>query len=168
MYKLSKFNYVCENQNGDLLLFNTYVGMDSKCKIKSKDLQSKFLNNLALDNSIIEKLLEKGLIVPQETNEDLKLYHLLNEILSSKNLLLTISPTECCNFRCKYCYESHANAMMMEKTKNNIISYIKNNIHKFTKLDVSWFGGEPLLAIDTIIDLSNDFISSTEESIPRR
>ena len=42
--------------------------------------------------------------------------------------------------------------------KHAIVNYIKNNIHKFTELNVTWFGGEPLLALNDIREMSREFM----------
>ena len=73
-------------------------------------------------------------------------------------LSFVISLTEQCNFLCKYCYETHNPMKLFSDVKQNIINHIKHNIHNFTALDVTWFGGEPLLSFNDIIDLSQDFM----------
>lgn len=43
---------------------------------------------------------------------------------------------------------------MSEATQDAIIKYIEDNIHKYSGLIVSWFGGEPMEAMDIIENLS--------------
>ena len=43
-------------------------------------------------------------------------------------------------------------------TVNNIKKFVSNELHKHSKLTVAWFGGEPLLAMDIIEDLSLYFL----------
>lgn len=158
-YKLSKFSYSCKNNNGDLLLFNSLTGLKSICKIKTESHQANLQNNIFPENDATNKLLSKGIIVDSNLNEDLKLKSTISEILSPPDLSLTISPTEACNFRCKYCYESHDAITMNEDVRDSIILFVRNNMHKFTKLNISWFGGEPLVALDSVVYLSNEFIN---------
>lgn len=77
-------------------------------------------------------------------------------------LTLTINPTLSCNFRCKYCFEKdHRNEFMTEDVENDIVSFVKS--HNSSKLlDVTWFGGEPLLAFNTICHLSERLIPIKE------
>lgn len=159
MYKLSKFNYSCFNYKNELLLFNTLKGTESMCKIIDKNNQEKFLNNFKLlDQRIVDKLINKGLIINEDVDEDRKLDSLIQKYMAPKDLSITISPTEGCNFRCKYCYETHENLRMSSETRENIISFVKDNIHKFTDLNINWFGGEPLLMLNEVLDMSEKFI----------
>ena len=78
----------------------------------------------------------------------------LEEVLND-SLVLTIMPTEACNFRCTYCYENHESITMSYKTLDHILTYISEQIGNFKKLHISWFGGEPTLCKDTILRTSN-------------
>lgn len=78
---------------------------------------------------------------------------ILYNSLTDEKLTLTILPTEQCNFRCVYCYED----FKIGKMRPDIISGIKNLISirapSLRILNLSWFGGEPLLANDIIRDI---------------
>lgn len=77
----------------------------------------------------------------------------LARCVSSKRLQLTILPTEKCNFRCTYCYEDFAIGRMKKPT----IEGIKRLIHNrpdMQELSIAWFGGEPLLAMSVIREIS--------------
>lgn len=72
---------------------------------------------------------------------------------SSQNMHLTLIPTYYCNFNCTYCYEkSRPNIFMSEEIQKNIIAFVKEKKPDF--LHVTWYGGEPLLAFDKIISLT--------------
>lgn len=81
---------------------------------------------------------------------------------SSLNLILF--PTEHCNFRCTYCYEDYKIGRMMPE----VVSGIKNLLHHRYKtlklLEISWFGGEPLLAKDVIFEISETILSLQEQN----
>lgn len=159
MFKQSKFNYTCKNDNSELLIYNTFVGAKSMCKIKNSSLQDMFLNNVPIDNkTILLSLLSRGILVKKELDENLKLKNLIHKILSPSDLKLIISLTEQCNFLCKYCYESHNRINLNSDIKYNIVNYVRHNIHKFTALNITWFGGEPLLALDDITEMSQEFM----------
>ena len=99
MFKQSKFNYTCKNDNSELLIYNTFVGAKSMCKIKNSSLQDMFLNNVPIDNkTILLSLLSRGILVKKELDENLKLKNLIHKILSPSDLKLIISLTEQCNF----------------------------------------------------------------------
>ena len=78
----------------------------------------------------------------------------LSTLLSNEILQLLILPTEACNFRCTYCYEDHVQGKMQEKTVSALKQFLKNRLPTLRALTVSWFGGEPLLAKDIVLDIS--------------
>lgn len=161
MYKISKFTFYCTNSKDEILLFNTFKGLDSVCKLQNiKHLKYfKEQNTDDFTQNVIEQLLNKGIIVESNVNENQKLFCKTIDTIKSNKLVLFINPTEKCNFRCKYCYESFNNDKMSIDTQNQIINYVKGNIHKYSGLHVAWFGGEPLLALNCVRYLSNNFIN---------
>lgn len=75
--------------------------------------------------------------------------------LLANGLLLTILPTEGCNFRCPYCYETHTPTIMSEEILSKIHQYIREQVPKFKTVRISWFGGEPTLCKDIILQTSS-------------
>lgn len=82
----------------------------------------------------------KGKIISSITNER---FHLI------------MFPTEQCNFRCVYCYEDFEIGKMSNSLVASIKSLIAHKIPKLKRFDLSWFGGEPLLAKDLIFELAD-------------
>lgn len=74
--------------------------------------------------------------------------------LSDNMLLVTIMPTEGCNFRCPYCYESHKPTTLSRKHLDKIQEFLTVQAPHYTKVDIAWFGGEPTLCKDTILETS--------------
>jgi uncharacterized protein len=87
-------------------------------------------------------------------NELKKLNIETHENLFSNKQSLIIFPTEQCNFRCTYCYEDFLIGRMSNETINGIKNLISKRANKLENLHVGWFGGEPLLAQDIIIEIS--------------
>src|SRR5947209_2918690 len=77
---------------------------------------------------------------------------------SSNYLNLIILPTESCNFRCTYCYETFENKKMPPAVVTGIKSLIDRRGGDLDELEISWFGGEPLLALDVITQISKHAI----------
>jgi uncharacterized protein len=63
---------------------------------------------------------------------------------------LIVLPTERCNFRCTYCYEDFAIGRMQPWVQEAVIALIRSRASGMKRLHLSWFGGEPLLALDVI------------------
>ena len=99
-----------------------------------------------------------------------------SEYLKSKykqdsNLKIDIALTPHCNFRCPYCFESFEddnNKVLKTITKQirtnfskNIKQYINFVLDKekeINSLTIVWYGGEPMLESDLLIELNKDFL----------
>ena len=77
----------------------------------------------------------------------------LQRSLSSESLHLILLPTEACNFRCVYCYEEFKYKRMEPWVVEGVKRWIASRADRLGSLTLSWFGGEPLLARDIILDL---------------
>lgn len=73
--------------------------------------------------------------------------------LTSEYLGLIIMPTEKCNFRCAYCFEDFKIRKMTTEVTEGVKNLIRNRANDLKVLEVSWFGGEPLLAPDIIKEI---------------
>lgn len=159
MYKQSKFNYSTTNYRGELLLFNSVMGERSMCKLSNSAHIEEFKSKKPIsDESVMSKLIEREIYVQNDLDENDKLYSIITSVTNPSDLTLSISLTEKCNFSCVYCYESGALGLIDEKTQQTIIDFVKHNIHKYSGLNINWFGGEPLLALDVIENLSKEFM----------
>lgn len=67
---------------------------------------------------------------------------------------LIILPTEKCNFRCSYCYEDFKIGKMPPWVRRGIENLITQRAPTLDFLQLSWFGGEPLLAREVILQLA--------------
>ena len=160
MKKISKYTYLVQNDVGDLLLYNTYTGVNSFCKVSDESLKTKILNGdlNELSDSVLLALEKHGIIVGAEIDENQKLFVQFANKIKTAELCLTINVTEQCNFRCKYCYESHSVGSMSKDVQAQVIQFVRENIHKYASLHIGWFGGEPLLAKQVIYKLSDEFM----------
>ena len=82
---------------------------------------------------------------------------------NSSFLNLTIGLTMNCNMACPYCYEHKNTTRMNDAVKNAIVKYVQNKSHEIRKLNIVWYGGEPLLEIDTLKYLAREFIQICEK-----
>ena len=75
--------------------------------------------------------------------------------LANNMLHLVLMPTEACNFRCTYCYEDFRLARMEPAVRRGVKAFLSRRAAELHWLEVSWFGGEPLLAMEVIEDISS-------------
>jgi uncharacterized protein len=74
---------------------------------------------------------------------------------NNKHLELILLVTEQCNFRCGYCYEDFKLGKMEPYVIEGVENVIKKRIDGLEVLNLSFFGGEPLLNKNTVLKLSN-------------
>lgn len=74
--------------------------------------------------------------------------------ITSNILDLHLLPTEQCNFRCTYCYESFHLKKMSPLVIGGIKKLLAKRINSLKSLRIAWFGGEPLAASDVVLDIS--------------
>lgn len=74
--------------------------------------------------------------------------------LDNRRLHLIVMPTEKCNFRCTYCYEDFEHGKMSTNVILGIKNLIKKRVNELEILEIGWFGGEPLLNKEAVLELS--------------
>lgn len=106
-------------------------------------------------SDLFTQMLEKRFIVDSELDEAVQLVEEWKRADSDPSYFsMIINPTLGCNLRCWYCYENHEHKPLM---KQEVIDAIFKLIDKKTQseelrnLDVSFFGGEPLVGFDKVV-----------------
>lgn len=157
LVKSSFYNIFVQKENG-FAIYNTRTGKLVRCLDKNASIVEGYLEQKCVewvkDNQYIESMYENGILVDYELDEILEMEQKEESDQFGDCLRLFLLPTEQCNFRCVYCYEKFERGRMPEATQDAIIQYIEDNIHKYSGLVVSWFGGEPMEAMDIIENLS--------------
>src|SRR5436190_3909142 len=85
------------------------------------------------------------------------------EAFTSRTQELILLPTEKCNFRCTYCYEDFELGRMPPHVRDGVKRLIDIRVPELDSLTLSWFGGEPLLAIDICKDIAQHAFSLCQE-----
>lgn len=160
--KLSKYNHSVR-YDGESYLFNAYHRGVHRVEpyvvdaLKRLDLGEEGWND-GLPNDIQAKLADSGYIIPEYLDEHAKLRNEREtDRLNSQTINLTIAPTIDCNFGCPYCFEGadKPQERMSEKTMCAVLEFLKDIISPETRsLHVTWFGGEPLLGLPQIEQLT--------------
>lgn len=92
--------------------------------------------------------------------EDAAFQEELSAALTDRTLHLILLPTEQCNFRCTYCYEDFAIGRMERETVDAVKLLLDRRFDGLKSLDISWFGGEPLLARAVVEEISAHVVAS--------
>lgn len=168
--KLSKYNffYTLSENSSETLIYNSRT--NALAFIENDNLQFlKDNSNLAniTDLELQENLKKGGFVIAKDIDElDLIKLKLLSARFNTNGLGLTIAPTLDCNFRCIYCYEKNSlhNTFMTKETQDQVYNFIKNQANSLNYLSVTWYGGEPLLALDVIETLSTKIKSLCKDN----
>lgn len=109
---------------------------------------------------LYDHLLQKGIFVCDDADETEAYIRKREEYeRSSGEYTITINPTLACNMSCWYCYESHKNMPAMSAdVKQSVLLLIDKLLadNKLKRLNLSFFGGEPLLYFDkVVVDIIN-------------
>jgi len=164
--KESRFNLYFEANDGTRLAFNSLscglaVVDDSYARLISAIAEggsteelSDVLDAAKRGNFVVNR--EKDEVLDYETKRTAQKF-------STQSMGLTIAPTLDCNFQCVYCYETRRHGKMSEETQTSIINLVKRRIEGIKNLEVTWYGGEPLLCMPIILKLSRELQNVCQE-----
>lgn len=152
MSRWSRYNLFVSREDGGCHLFNTRTGALISL---DADRYSQIITSELLDNDFYEVLSHEGFIVDESVDE-LALILDTNEQArsSTESFSATIELTESCNFSCKYCYQSHVPKHLDNKAVERIVLYLSKKMHDKSHVHINWFGGEPLLRLSMLQDIS--------------
>ena len=116
-------------------------------------------------------LRDAGFLVPDGTDELAQAHKLHTALMEATSMHLVIMPTEACNFRCTYCYQSFPRGAMARGTIDGLKAYVRHAAAGLDHLAVSWFGGAsrclfPIQSPNCPI-LSWKAVRKTASAIPR-
>jgi uncharacterized protein len=157
--------------DGALLVFNAVSSQLVSAAGRQRALLEEKLREVAATGShpnpaLLAALARLGLVVPRAADERGREHaRFLATKASGRKLLLTIAPTMGCNLRCTYCFQQEmARAPTMRpEIQEGLVEFVSRKAEGADRLAVQWFGGEPLLAYDTVLALSERFQRACRE-----
>lgn len=117
------------------------------------------VEHFSSEEQAIRHFLEKlSFLVPEEKDElaELEQRYWL-EKRCPENLALGIVLTQKCNFRCVYCNQEHFGSALSSEDVDRIAAFVGGEAPRLRQFYVTWWGGEPLLKLDTIEELTHRF-----------
>ncbi|MCM1141597.1 MAG: SPASM domain-containing protein, partial [Muribaculum sp.] len=108
-----------------------------------------------LDEDIKTDLIRHKVYVPSDEAELNRIKYRTCARRFLENVIhATINPTLACNFECNYCFEkTHPNIYMTDEVEDKVVQFFKR-FHAAKRLNVTWLGGEPLMAFHRIKSLT--------------
>lgn len=157
--KESRYN-ISVIYNGEHLMFNSRTIATAALDRPALDiLDTVRQGNEVKETDLVKEMKRVGFLVDDATDElqQLEMNYNLGKYEKS-GLGLVIAPTMACNFACPYCFEGTQKGIMSKELQKKIISMASNFAKNGQNINITWFGGEPLLAKKTIYSMSEQLI----------
>lgn len=120
-----------------------------------------------IETKTLKNLLAHRIITSSSTDERKQVLSSINKSSHSiSHRIFVLMPTSLCNMECSYCGQStcplryHGN--ISENVDQRILTAIMND--NVTDVEVRWFGGEPMMAYQHIIESSARYIAAARQS----
>ncbi|MEW6050619.1 MAG: radical SAM protein [Candidatus Zixiibacteriota bacterium] len=173
MTRLSPYNHFFPYREDYYLAFNAYTGAVAMMTAENYATYQLLVDKLAAngaasftaqESELLEQL-RHGRFVYDDVDDQfawLKFrYRRARQETSS--LGLVIAPTMACNMACQYCFEGNKSGRMSSRVVESLIGFIERQAPKLKDLQISWYGGEPLLALDIIDDITQSVFDLARE-----
>ncbi len=172
-YKFNNYASIIKDKDKNVTLLSLpyieeIIELSDKSYIAELDNIKKMGGVNNIDNIFLETLLNYNILTQDIYKEKKKLDAFMKQALD-ETIILTIMPTEKCNFRCKYCYEEFPDYVLDEIDYETILNFIKNRLENNLpkQITIKWFGGEPLLEKENLIKFNKQVLKlSKEHKIP--
>lgn len=162
----SRFNFLVRTTDQNTWLYNSYANSLIKIDETLFDNFRKLEAVQSITNDDLREFTKEEIdyfksnyIFTEDDDVLVEILHMhsMSRLFSHKTLVLTIAPTQSCNFACTYCFEKwRQSAAMTDTTEDSIIRYIQNERDKnaLETVNITWYGGEPLLQSKRIMSLA--------------
>lgn len=165
--KISHYSAFIAVEKGNFIynsLSNSLIKTESELFEKIKNFKTfEFTENDLKEDSETIDMLKKAYIIIENKLDDLLEYQAaiwtrrrVNDVHN-----ITIAPTMDCNYRCYYCFETQVHDYISDDTISRISKYI-NKLTNPRHINLTWFGGEPLLAFNQIKILTKQLLISED------
>jgi uncharacterized protein len=173
MSKISRYNHFQPWRDGYHIAYNALSGAVALMTDENYHVYQRIVDKMSSSDTPdftdeekeLVKQLEYGRFINtggHDEVEGLEFQHYMDRYDRS-GLGLIIAPTLACNMACKYCYEENKKGRLSAQLIERIVEFVEERAPSLSRLDVSWYGGEPLLAMDIVEDLSETFMDLAEE-----
>ncbi len=157
--KLSRYNHLFQFKDQLRVVYNAVSGavltLDNPTYSYLIDPGNANPRFLSPDTSTL--LMDHGVLVDDERDEYLAaMDHYRKRRSSRKALRLTIAPTLDCNFACPYCYEHNKPGIMTDSVAGQVMTFTADRLTHSERLSVEWYGGEPLLVPDRVLEMTRN------------
>lgn len=111
------------------------------------------------DNDLLARLITGGFVYYADSEIDLLQKEYMSHLISNKWFTTKIVTTLRCNFSCPYCFEMRKTTKLKPSVQNKLINFVEKGLKNCRGLSVAWFGGEPLLCMHLLRDLTPKLVN---------
>lgn len=136
-------------------LTSSLIELDLEAYQKYTDLKNK-INYDTLNsenNAFLKELKLNGFLIDKDEQSSILDQRLSQSKNPSDTLSLTLVPTLNCNLNCIYCFQENNKSEEYKLFPDDLTSFIE--LFDISNLHINWFGGEPTLKYNQIMDLTN-------------
>lgn len=166
-WKLSRYTVIFRRPNGDAILHNSFMGALAVVPAEQfSEIEAGLNKEIELSersSPTLSELCQNRFLFPADIDEKAYVADVLRQESQGTDFDIIILPHENCNFRCVYCYETHQRGRMQPSVIEGLKMLVARKAAAIKSLSIRWFGGEPLLAVDIIDELSASFLASCDK-----
>lgn len=170
---ISRYNHFLPWRDGYFIAYNAATGAVALMTQENHDCYKSIEEKLSsqadpeFDSREQELLnqLQYGRFVcsgDYDEREEKAFRHLMSRF-DQTTIGLVIAPTMACNMACKYCFEENKKGRMSAATVEAVLDFVEKRARSLEHVDINWYGGEPLLAMDTIEDITESLLDLGDE-----
>jgi uncharacterized protein len=167
LWKKSHYTHFIALKDEQGAVYNGRTGALVKLSSGAFKKSQKIAKNPAryISDPLFEHLVVGGFLVEENLDELQMIEEQFNRERKRSQFMITILPTFGCNLGCNYCFVGKKKGMMNREKQDEIIAFIEKRLaeERPPSMAVDWFGGEPLLAPQTIEYLSAAFLRLCEK-----
>lgn len=150
--KVSRYTFFVEFDNRKFFyntLSNSLNEVDEELFNCLKALKANHSSEeITLDDDLVNTLLKNKFLTENDEDDFLIFKSVIQSIRSDKQrLILTIAPTMDCCFDCHYCFERTKSPVYMSENIMRGITKFVSSMENIKQTNITWFGGEPLMAV---------------------
>ena len=166
-YKVSYYLIFSDplNEQEDCVVFST---RSSEASIISKRIRHILEQGKVeeLSESMFKSMVEKKIVILKEEHELTSILNENKEAIGDDDILYeVIQPSAMCQLGCDYCGQDHKKININQNLSDKLVERIraKASTGKYNSLFIGWFGGEPLMALRQIRELTPRFVAIAKE-----
>ncbi|QNO13855.1 4Fe-4S cluster-binding domain-containing protein [Alkalicella caledoniensis] len=158
--KSSDYNFFYDfpNDCSKVIAYNSRSNALAIMEKEKYDIFNRFVEESIpiKDEELISSLIKGGFMIDNQTDElELIRLNMLRSRYSSRIWQITIAPTMNCNFDCIYCFEKgYRDGIMSKEVQDSVIKFIEQQAKYYDGVKITWYGGEPLLALNIIENIT--------------